>query len=144
MHQAQVLVYEADGKLAESLRALSGERGFRLRELRKAEACLSCLRRHGDGVLVLRLGRDLERELSLLERVVQQFPQTAAIVVAETANPSLAALSWDLGAHFALFPPQPLELLPELVTRCLPRKDEHAAIDAASAGGASADAASDA
>ena len=137
MHQAQVLVYEADGKLAEGLRPFSNERGFRLRELRKIEACLNCLRRHGDGVFVLRLGRDLERELALLERVVEQFPQTAAIVVGETANPGLAALSWDLGAHFALFPPQPLELLPELVTSCLPRKDEHAAVDAASADAAS-------
>src|SRR5262245_27625225 len=101
MHQAQVLVYEMDGKLAESLRPLSAARGFRLRELRKIEACLSCLRRQGDGVLVLRLGRDLERELTLLERVLQEFPRTAAIVVGETANPALAALSWDLGAHFA-------------------------------------------
>ena len=49
MHHAQVLVYEADGKLAQRLTQLAGQRGVRLRELRKVEACLSSLRRHGPG-----------------------------------------------------------------------------------------------
>jgi len=138
MHHAQVLVYEADGKLAASLSQLAGQRGFRLRELRKVEACLGSLRRHGAGVLVIKLGRDLERELTLLERVSWLYPDTATIVVGETANLALAGLAWDLGASFALFPPQPLELLPELVDGFLPKKEGHVSAEAPA--GAAADA----
>jgi DNA-binding NtrC family response regulator len=120
MHQAHVLVYETDGKIAAQL-AEAGA-AFRLREMRKTEACLSCLRRYGPGVLVLRLGRDLERELALLERVTWLFPDTAVIVVGDTANAALAGLAWDLGAHFVLSAPQPLEILPGLVESALPGK----------------------
>jgi DNA-binding NtrC family response regulator len=126
MHQAQVLVYEADGKLAAQLADASARLGFRLREVRKTDACLSCLRRYGPGVLVLRLGRDLERELTLLERVTWFFPDTPAIVVGESANPALLGLAWDLGAHFVLCAPEPLELLPELVQSALAGKSSDA------------------
>ena len=34
--------------------------------------------------------------------------------------PTLAALAWDLGARCVLQPPQPIELLPEVVMRFLP------------------------
>jgi DNA-binding NtrC family response regulator len=122
MHQAQVLVYETDSKLAAQLADVTARAGFRLREVRKADACLNCLRRYGPGVLVLRLGRDLERELALLERVTWLFPDTAAIVVSETANATLAALAWDLGARFVLSAPQPLEMLVELVESVMPGK----------------------
>jgi len=120
MKHAQVLVYEADGKLTAALRELSQRRGFRLRDLRHASACLGCLRRHGQGVFVLRLGRDLEKELTLLQRVCSYFPDATAIVVGDAANPALAALAWDLGASYVLFPPQPPELLPQLVENLLP------------------------
>ena len=130
MHHAQILVYEADGKLAQSLTGLAEQRGVRLRELRKVEACVGSLRRHGPGVLVLKLGRDLERELTLLERVTWLYPDTATIVVGDTSNPVLAGLAWDLGAAFALFPPQPLELLPELVDGFLPKKEKHGTAEA--------------
>jgi DNA-binding NtrC family response regulator len=115
MRQAQVLIYERDGKLAETLRPLSQQRGFRLRELRQVQACLGALRRHGPGVLVVRLGRDLEREVALVADAGRLFPETPVIVVGDSANPALISLAWDLGAQYALFPPQPIELLPELV-----------------------------
>jgi len=120
MKHAQVLVYESDGKLAERLAESRERSGFRLAEIRKMDACLASLRRHGPGVLVLRLGRDLERELTLLERVTWLFPETASIVVGDTANAALAGLAWDLGARFVLFPPQPVELLAGLVEAFLP------------------------
>jgi DNA-binding NtrC family response regulator len=126
MHQAQVLVYESDGKLAAQLADASARSGFRVREIRQTEACLSCLRRYGPGVLVLRVGRDLERELTLLERVTWLFPETPAIIVGESANPPLVGLAWDLGAHFVLCAPDPLELLPELVQRALAGKSSDA------------------
>jgi DNA-binding NtrC family response regulator len=120
MRQAQVLVYEADGRLAALLAESSRRRAFRLRELRQPRACLACLRRSGPGVLVLKLGRDLERELALLEHVTTLFPETAAIVVNDTANTALAALCWDLGAYYVLSVPQPIEILAELVQLALP------------------------
>ncbi len=124
MKLAQVLVYEADGKLAEILGPLRQTRGLRLREVRQVQACLGWLRRRGPGVLVVKLGRDLERELTLLERVTWLFPDTATLVVGDSANPALAGLAWDLGARYVLFPPQPIELLPELVQGFLPQMEK--------------------
>jgi DNA-binding NtrC family response regulator len=120
MKYPQLLVYETDGKLAAGLQALCAKRGVRLRELRHAQACLRTLRRHGPGVLVLKLGRDLEKELTLLERVAWLFPDAVCIVIGDHPNPALAGLVWDLGARYVLFPPQPVELLPELVDGFLP------------------------
>jgi DNA-binding NarL/FixJ family response regulator len=115
-----VLVYETDGKLAAGLHTLCERRSVRLRELRHAQGCLRTLRRHGAGVLIIKLGRDLAKELALLEQVSWQFPDTAVIVVGDHANPALAGLVWDLGARYVLFPPQPPELLAELVDGFLP------------------------
>jgi hypothetical protein len=122
MQHTQVLVYENDGKLSAGLKDLAQQHGFRLREIRQEKACLNLLRRAGPGVLVLKVGRDLEREVRLLERAGWWFPETAVIVVGDTAYPGLAGLAWDLGARFVLFPPQPLELLPEIVRSFLPGK----------------------
>jgi DNA-binding NtrC family response regulator len=122
MQQTQVLVYENDGKLAESLKDLAQAHGFRLREIRQEKACFNLLHRGAPGVLVLKVGRDLERELRLLERISWLFPQTEVIAVGHRHYPGLAGLAWDLGACFVLFPPQPLELLPELVRSFLPAK----------------------
>src|SRR5437899_2848878 len=120
MQQAQVLVYESDGRLADSLRDLSQARSFRLRELRHVQACLSALRRHGPAVLVIKLGKDLDREFSLLEQVTRSFPDTATLVVGDLQATVLAGLAWDLGAAYVLVPPQPGELLRELVVGFLP------------------------
>ncbi len=120
MQHTQVLVYESDGKLAAGLKELAQQLGFRLREIRQEKACLNLLRRGGPGVLVLKVGRDLERELRLLERAGWLFPESAVIVVGDSHYPGLAGLAWDLGARFVLFPPQPLELLPDLVRSFLP------------------------
>ena len=66
-------------------------------------------------MLVLRTGRDLERELALLERVTRLVPDTATVLVGDADNAALAALGWDLGLCYVLLPPQPREQLPELV-----------------------------
>lgn len=120
MQHAQVLVYEKDGKLAESLRDLAKRRGIWVRELRQARACVESLARGGTGVLVLKVGRDLERELALLQHTSSSFPDCRTVVVGDVDHPSLADLAWDLGAAFVLLPPTPLELLPEVVDRILP------------------------
>jgi DNA-binding NtrC family response regulator len=122
MHHAQVLVYESDGKLAEWLRDVSRKEGFRLSELRQPRACLAALRRNGPGVLLIKVGRDLEREMSLLEEASRLFPETQTVIVGDSDHAGLAALAWDLGAAFVLMPPTPLELLPDIVVGLLPGK----------------------
>ncbi len=114
MRQAQVLVYESDGRLANLLRALCRRQGWRLRELRHADAVLAALPGEGQ-VVVLRVGRDLTEEMALLERLSWVHPETAVVVVGDIDTPELAALAWDLGAAFVLLPPEPREMLPEIV-----------------------------
>jgi hypothetical protein len=70
-------------------------------------------------VLVLRVGRDLEFELSLLERVANLFPDAGTVVVGEATHAALAGLAWDLGADCVLLLPQPGEMLPEVVAGLL-------------------------
>jgi DNA-binding response OmpR family regulator len=115
MHYPQLLIYESDRRLAELLRPEAEQHRWSLREPRGLDACLRLLRVGGPSVLVLKLGKDLLRELTLLERVTWFFPETDAVVVGDTDNPELAGLAWDLGARFVLFPPLPRQELPALV-----------------------------
>jgi hypothetical protein len=117
MQSPQVLIYEPHPpRLAELLGEPARVRGWRLRQVNHLAACLRVLREAGPAVLLLRLGGgDLGRELSLLERAAWLCPEAAVVVVGETANPTLAGLAWDLGASFVLFPPQPRDLLPDVV-----------------------------
>jgi hypothetical protein len=105
MRYPHVLVYESDGRIAELLRPEIESRKWSLREPRGVDACLRLLGSGGPSVLIVKLGKDLLRELTLLERVTWLFPDTAAIVVGDAENSLLAGLAWDLGASFVLFPP---------------------------------------
>jgi hypothetical protein len=120
MQQAQVLTYGIDGVFAERLRELAQAKRFFLRETSQLAACRNVLQSSPPSVFVLMLGRDLEKELALLEQVHASLPGTATIAVSETDNPALAGLAWDLGATYALFPPTPLETITELVSKLLP------------------------
>ena len=131
MRLSQVLVYETDGRLAALLRPLAEPRKWSLREPRRPESCLRLLRGGGRAVLVLKLGpvprREeagpaepaLVQELSLLERVTRLCPETATVVVGDADHAALAALAWDLGAAYVLFPPQPRDGLPDVVAGLL-------------------------
>jgi hypothetical protein len=114
MYHPQVVVWEGDGRLAALLRPLAEERRWLLREPRQVGAVLRLLRR-GPAVVVLKAGRDLERELTLVERVAWLFPDAAVVLVADSDLARLAGLAWDLGAAYVLVPPLPRERLPELV-----------------------------
>jgi hypothetical protein len=116
MRQAQVVVCETDGRLADLLRERAAAHGWRLRALRHPTRVTGVLQ-HGVGcVVVLKTGRDLEREFAALERIQRHFPEAAIVVVGDADGPALAGLAWDLGARFVLFPPLPRELLPDIVT----------------------------
>src|SRR5262245_19110819 len=115
MRYPQLVIYEGDGQLAALLRPLAEQRRWSLREPREVGACLRLLRRGGPAVLVLKVGRDLEREFTLLERVGALCPEATAVVVGDAEHARLAGLAWDLGAALVHLPPLPPETLPEAV-----------------------------
>jgi DNA-binding NtrC family response regulator len=117
MRHPQLLVYEGDGRLAELFRPLAQAKEHRwaLREPRQLDECLEMLRGGGRGVLLIKVGRDLQRELTLLEQVGWLFPETATVVVGDSDHAALAGLAWDLGAYYVLVPPLSRERLFEIV-----------------------------
>src|SRR4051812_18974222 len=122
MRQAYILAYGPEGRLADTLAELALARSLHVREVRQREACLNMLRQGAAAVLVLRLGRDLDKELTLLEQTTNLFPTTPVLVVGPAENPVLEALAWDLGAAYVLFPPQPVESVRDVVLAFLPRE----------------------
>jgi len=121
MQQAQVQIYGLDGVIAERLRELALAQRFWLRETSQFAACRNLVQTSPPSVFVFVLGRDVEKELSLLEQVHASLPGTKVIAVGEADNPALAGLAWDLGAAYVLFPPTPRDRLVELVLHLLPR-----------------------
>src|SRR5439155_10775908 len=98
MRHPQLIVWEADGRLAALLRPLAEGHRWSFREARQADECLRLLQRGGPAVVVVRIGRDLAPEFELLERVGWRHPEARAVVVAEAGHGRLAGLAWDLGA----------------------------------------------
>ena len=119
MRHPQLLVYESDGRLARVLRPIAAERRWAFHEPRRTDSVLGLVEDQGPAILVLRLGKQLDKELALLEQVSWRAPETAAVVVGEVENEPVAALAWDLGAAYVLFPPQSRELLRDIVIRLM-------------------------
>jgi hypothetical protein len=130
MRQRQVLICESDGRLAQVLRASVKEHGWLLKEVRHPRVCLGLLPQGGESVFVLRLGRDLQREMALLEQVSWLFPETATVVVCDADNQALVQLAWDLGARFVLHPAQIAELLGEVVCGFLRSQEPSPVVEA--------------
>jgi DNA-binding NarL/FixJ family response regulator len=116
MRHPQLLVYEHDGRLATLLAETAWSQKWVLRKLRQPEACPRQLRHGNPSVLVLSVGRFLERELTLLERITRLFPDTGVVVQSDSDNPALTALLWDLGASYVLQSWPSTEQLLDLVT----------------------------
>jgi DNA-binding NtrC family response regulator len=119
MQQSQIVTFGLEGSLAESLRELAQARRIWLRETSQYAACQSLVSSTAPLVFVLVLGKDLEREMAMLDLVHAALPETAVIVVGEADNPTLAGLAWDLGATYVLFPPTLIEVIGEVIARCL-------------------------
>ena len=124
MKYPQLVVYEREGRVADLLRRRLEDvlwregrtpPGWLLYERRQTEACLRQMRRGGPAVLVVRLGSNLPRELGLVDRVSRLHPDVQVVVVGEDEDPVLAGLAWDVGASYVHLPPQPRDLLPEVV-----------------------------
>ena len=119
MRIARLIVYESDGKLAAALRPLALERAWSLREPRRLATVLQLLERGGPNLLLIRMGRDLEREFTLLTRVRERHPEADVVLVCDNDHPRLVGLGWDLGATYVLTADQPRDRLVELVERLL-------------------------
>jgi DNA-binding response OmpR family regulator len=115
MRTPQIVVYESDRGLAEMLRGTAEVWGWPLRELRDEAALLRALRQGGPSVLVMEIAGDIERDLSLLDRLTWLCPEVRAIAVSNVASEELVGLAWELGAAFVLAPPQPRDILLPLV-----------------------------
>jgi DNA-binding response OmpR family regulator len=123
MRIPQVVVYEQDGRQAAILRPLADRQAWSLREPRQVKACLGLLRKSEPGVLVIKLGRHLEREFALLQSSRRLAPATSVILVADTDHPALVGLGWDLGAAVVLTPPRSREALLEVVSALMEETD---------------------
>jgi DNA-binding NtrC family response regulator len=115
MHYPQLLVYETDRRLASLLQRLADQNNWLLRQPRQPSAVLRLLDRGGPGVLLLRLSRDMEREMTLLEQVTWLHPDAAVVLIADSEPHGLSALAWDLGARWVLLPPYTREQLEGIV-----------------------------
>jgi DNA-binding response OmpR family regulator len=105
------------------LRETALAHGWWLREVQDPDACLRLLGDADPCVLVLEVGRRLPREFALLDRIKACCPGVAVVVVGETDNVAVSNLAWDLGADYVLFPPLPMELLPDVVKGLMRRTD---------------------
>jgi DNA-binding response OmpR family regulator len=122
-----VVVFENDGRLAALLRPLAEQEGWLLREPRQVESSLRFLSRGGPAVLVIKIGRFLEREFSLQQSARRVAPETPIVLVLDTDHPWLVGLGWDLGASMVLAPPLPRESLLEVVEALMRERDERVA-----------------
>lgn len=112
MRHPQVVIFEGDGTLARRLASLWERQRWAVREPRRLEGCFDLLRQPLASVFVLRLNpKDLVNELTLLDWVTAETPAVASVVVADTTDPELIGLLWDLGARFVLVPPLSWDLL---------------------------------
>jgi hypothetical protein len=121
MLHPQIVVHEPDGRLAEQVRPLAVARRWAMREARQAGPLWRTLAGGGPTVFVVKVGDSPEREFALIERVSWQLPDVATVAVGDLENPAAAAMAWDLGAAYVLFPPISRDLLPEIVAGVMKR-----------------------
>lgn len=115
MKHPQIVVFEGDGLLARHLERKAEQRRWLLRESRQVPACLNLLRAGGPSVLVVKIGRNLIREFTLLNEVHALLPDVPVVLVGDDEDATLQALAHDLGATYVLMPPEPRPHLIELV-----------------------------
>jgi hypothetical protein len=133
MLHPQIVIHERDGRLAEQVRSLAAAERWVVREPRQADPLWRVLQAGGPTVLVVKFGSSPDRDLALIERVSWQLPDVATVAVGDLESATaLAGLAWDVGAAFALFPPQSRNLLPEIVAGLMRRaiRDAVSALDA--------------
>jgi hypothetical protein len=111
----QVLAYDQDGRLFPLLKPFREEARWAVRSISRLESCLDPGGSPEPTVLVMKPGRKPEKDMATLERLTGHDPNLQAVVIVEENQAGLAALAWDLGAAFVLFPPQVPVHLQEVV-----------------------------
>lgn len=112
-----------------------GAHNWALRQPRTLEACLRLLQSAGPVILVVNVAgkssivasaedraaeqRRRERAFHLLERAAWLRPEAAIVAVGDVAEETLAGLAWELGAAYVLFPPQPTQLFPLVLSHLM-------------------------
>ena len=96
MHSVELLACQIDEPLADALARWATPHGVWLRRLAAPDAVLNLLRGGSRGVVVLRLGRDLTRELETLRAAITGFPGIHFVVLGEVEHPELEGLVYDL------------------------------------------------
>lgn len=126
MRYPQVLVHDEEGGLARALAPLAEARKppWTLRRPRRLDACARLVRRGHPCVLVLKAGRDLTREMGVVDRVRAANPEAQVIVVAAAASPALTALAWHLGAAYVFTAEPAPETLASVVEALMQRSYE--------------------
>ena len=125
MKHPHVVVYESDGWLADQVRRLAADHAWLVRESRHADACLNLLADGRPAVLLLRLERELHDGLTLLSQVAERAPDCPVVLVSDVKmegaeqRAQLAALAFDLGARYVLFPPLQQPVIEDLVAGLL-------------------------
>ena len=99
-----LIVCERSGFWASRLRDVSEDDLTPICETRSARECLDVLERHRtSGCLVEMMSDNVETMLELLVSLSRDFPQVAAVVVAERGLEPLESLTRELGAvHFVV------------------------------------------
>jgi len=100
MRFSQLVVCESDGRLAGALESTAKANRWLLRRPRGVEGCVRFLQRSTRAVVTIKIGRDVVRELSLLERIGWLFPEVPIVAVTDGDDPALIGLTWDLGASY--------------------------------------------
>jgi hypothetical protein len=123
MKRATLIVWEGDDRLASLLRPWAVQQRWLLRQPRSEEELLSQGASAHLGAVVLRFGRDLEREFALLARLSTALPDLAIVVVLPEPDETLAGLAWDLGACEVLPLFRCRETLVPLIARLFPTSE---------------------
>lgn len=120
MRHAALITFGVDDLAVDRLQTLMRDRGVSVRVTRDPQACINHLRQGAVGVLLLRVGTNLETEFTLLEQVAHQFPHIAPVVWGRSDHPRLTGLAWDLGARCVLPAPSDPERLCDAILHLLP------------------------
>jgi DNA-binding NarL/FixJ family response regulator len=102
MRFSQLLVCETDGRLAAALESTAKGNRWVLRQPRSIDSSIRLLERSAHAVVVLKVGRDVVRELTALKRICWFFPDVPVVAVTDSDDPALVGLTWDLGAAYVL------------------------------------------
>ncbi len=118
MQQAQIVCHGLDERPLDALKTFALHQGLHLREVESLKALLPLLAKSpAVSIVVMQLGKHLERELSLLGQLAQVVPETTILALLGLGNPLLAGLACDLGAAAVLTPPHVQDRLEETLLK---------------------------